>query len=91
MKHYNVITCPYCNCNNLKKNGHSENGTQRWFCKNCKKSFQLKYTYNANKPGVKDKIMELILNSSVVGDISRVLKISKNTVMSELKKKNPKK
>jgi transposase-like protein len=44
------------------------------------------YHYNAHKPGVKAQIAELTLNSSGVRDISRILEISKNTVVSELKK-----
>ena len=91
MKHYHLITCTYCNCDDLVKNGHSENNTQRWVCNKCGKSFQLEYTYNARKPGVKDKIIELTMNSCGVRDISRTLQIDKNTVVSELKKKNRKK
>jgi hypothetical protein len=46
----------------------------------------LNYRYNARKQGVKEQITELTLNSSGVRDISRILKINKNTVISELKK-----
>ncbi|KAA6316107.1 hypothetical protein EZS27_033540, partial [termite gut metagenome] len=42
--------------------------------------------YNARKQGIKDKIIEMTLNSSGVRDIGRVLKISKDTVVSLLKK-----
>lgn len=91
MKHYHIIICPYCKCEDLVKNGHSENNTQRWKCNCCDKSFQLEYTYNAYKPGIKEKIEEMTINSSGVRDISRTLKISKNTIISELKKKNQKK
>ena len=75
--------------------GHSENGTQRWFCNDCRKSFQLTYRYNARKPGVKEQITELTLNSSGVRDtayfvrstsIGRILGINPNTVVAELKK-----
>jgi transposase len=86
MYHYHTIKCTYCTSTNLVKNGHSENGTQRWVCNECKKSFQLNYNYNARKPGVKEQITELTLNSSGVRDIGRILKISKNTVVTELKK-----
>lgn len=72
----------------FSKNGHSENGTQRYRCKSCKKSFQLDYSYLAWKPGMKEKIDEQILNSSGVRDTARVLEINKNTVISHLKKKN---
>jgi insertion element IS1 protein InsB len=86
MKHYHLITCTYCGGEDLVKNGHSENGMQRWRCKTCKKSFQLAYRYKAWKPGVKDQIVELTMNSSGVRDISRILQIDKNTVIAELKK-----
>lgn len=87
MKQYIEILCRYCQSDNLVKNGRSENGTQRYRCNECLKSFQNDYRYNAHKPGVKEQIIEQTLNSSGVRDISRNLGISKNTVMSELKKK----
>ena len=86
MKHYFVVTCIHCGSDDLVKNGHSENNTQRWRCNNCEKSFQLEYRYNAWKPGIKEQIIELTMNSSGVRDISRTLEINKNTVISELKK-----
>ena len=86
MEHKEVIHCVHCQHTDLVKNGHSENGTQRWRCKQCRKSFQLVYCYNARRPGVKEQITELTLNSSGVRDISRILKISQNTVITELKK-----
>jgi len=86
MKHIQEILCPHCSGSSLRKNGHSENGTQRWRCNACKKSFQLSYRYNARKPGVKEQIAVFTLNSSGVRDIGRILGINKNTVVSELKK-----
>ena len=95
MKHTQDIKCTHCSGTDLQKNGHSENGTQRWRCLNCRKSFQLSYRYNARKPGVKEQITVLTLNSSGVRDtsyfvrstsIGRSLKINKNTIIAELKK-----
>ena len=86
MRHYKSIKCIHCSGSNLVKNGHSENKTQRWHCNDCNKNFQLDYRYNARIPGIKEKIYELTLNSSGVRDIGRILKISKNTVITELKK-----
>jgi transposase len=86
MKHYHLITCPFCHNDDLVKNGHNPNGGQRWRCNNCKKSFQLEYKYNACQAGVKDTIIQQTLNSSGVRDISRNLKINKNTVVAVLKK-----
>jgi transposase-like protein len=87
MKQYIRIICRHCGSDDLVKNGHSENGTQRYRCNHCKKNFQTDYSYNARRPGTKEQIEKQTLNSSGVRDISRNLGISKNTVISELKKK----
>ncbi|MFV0472133.1 MAG: IS1-like element transposase [Paludibacteraceae bacterium] len=86
MKHYQSITCPHCNGDNISKAGKSENGSQRWLCNSCKKRFMLEYRYTARKPGIKEKIIELTLNSSGVRDIERTLKVHRDTVTSTLKK-----
>ena len=82
-----TIKCPHCCNTDLQKNGHSENGTQRWRCKGCLKSFQLSYTDKASEPGVKGQIDKLILNSAGVRDTARALSINKNTGIDCLKKK----
>ncbi|MGR0480192.1 MAG: transposase-like zinc-binding domain-containing protein [Candidatus Electronema sp. V4] len=87
MKQYIEIKCRHCGAEDLVKNGLIENGTQRYRCNKCKKSFQHDYTYNAWKPGVKEQIEMQTLNSGGVRDISRTLDISKSTVISELRKK----
>jgi transposase-like protein len=86
MVHYQIIHCPHCQGTDLQKNGKSPNDTQRWYCKGCTKYFRLDYRYNACKQGIKDTIIEMTLNGSGVRDIGRVLKISKDTVCSDLKK-----
>jgi transposase-like protein len=86
MVHYQTIHCFNCQGTDLQKNGKCPCGTQRWYCKGCKKYFRLDYHYNACKPGVKEKIIDMTLNGSGVRDIGRVLGVSKNTVCSDLKK-----
>lgn len=88
MVHHEEIHCRYCESRDLVKNGHSRNGTQRWRCNECTKSFQRTYSYNAHKPGVKAQIDNQTVNSSGVRDIARNLGISPNTVCSHLKKKS---
>ncbi|WP_423062837.1 IS1-like element transposase [Candidiatus Paracoxiella cheracis] len=51
-----------------------------------KNTFLLDYTHNARAPGVKDKIVDMAMNGSGVRDTARVLRISINTVIGELKK-----
>jgi insertion element IS1 protein InsB len=89
MEQFIQIKCRHCQSEDLVKNGRSENGTQRYRCNTCKGSFQLDYTYNAWKEGVKEQIDSQTLNSSGVRDIARNLKIAKRTVTQHLKKKAP--
>ncbi len=86
MIHQEKISCPSCQGNNLVKNGHSRNGTQRWRCNGCGISFQRDYTYTAHRPGIKEQIDQQTLNSSGVRDIARNLGINPNTVCNHLKK-----
>lgn len=83
MEYITTITCPHCHCADLQKNGHSENGAQRWHCKGRKRSFQLSHRYRAREPGVKEQIDLLPLNSSEVWDTKGVLGINKGTVMPQ--------
>ena len=82
------VKCPHCDYEGKKivKAGLSSSGKQRYHCRFCGRYFQLDYVYNACKPGVKEQIVELAMNSSGVRDTTRVLKISINTVISTLKK-----
>jgi transposase-like protein len=86
MIHQEARHCLYCTSNDLVKNGKSANGIQRWRCNSCKKGFRFDYRYNACKAGISEKIIELTMNGSGVRDIGRVLRISKDTVCSVLKK-----
>ncbi len=84
------VKCPTCSQNVVVKFGTSPTGKQRYQCKNSscdKNTFILDYSRNGDIPGVKDKIIDMALNGSGIRDTARVLKISINTVLSELKKR----
>ena len=49
----------------------------------------LVYRYRAYITGVKEQVVDMAINGSGVRDTARVLKISKKTVMSTLKKNLP--
>ena len=84
------VACVQCHqTRGVVKNGKAETGHQRYLCRNCKKSFQLEYVYNANQPGTHDQIIEMTMNGSGVRDIGRVLKISPTTVITHLKNFRP--
>lgn len=83
------VRCRYCDGDEVSKAGITENGTQRFRCRICKKYSQLEYRYNGHKTGIADTIVEMAMNGSGVRDTSRVLKISQNTVIRRLKKISP--
>lgn len=91
MKHYLLKSCRYCCSSDLVKNGKSLSGHQRSRCNSCRRSFQLNYDYNAYIVGVDEAIESQTLNRSGIRDIGRNLKISKDTVVNRLKKKQSRK
>ncbi|MCL2287725.1 MAG: IS1-like element transposase, partial [Candidatus Bathyarchaeota archaeon] len=78
--------CIHCRSEAVVKMGKQTNGTPRCKCNTCKKTFQTQYTNNGATPQTKQMIIKMSLNGSGIRDISRVLDISQNTVMSVLKK-----
>ena len=47
----------------------------------------LEYRYNAYQPDIKQQAVEMAINESVIRDTSRVLKVSKTTVLKTLRSK----
>jgi len=85
------VKCPYCGSEDVVKNGKQKSGAQRYMCRNSEcehKTFQLEYKNNASKPGMHEKIIEMVMNGSGTRDTGRVLKISKDTVTKVLKKRS---
>ena len=80
------VRCIHCNSKEVLKSGKQSNGTPRCKCKKCGKTFQTEYLNVGSKPEIKQMIIKLSLNGSGIRDISRVLGVDKNTVMSVLKK-----
>ena len=87
---FEAVECPTCGGVDIHRHGQSATGKKRYIClnPNCmRKTFILDYTYQAYRPEVKQQIEEMAINGSGIRDTGRVLKISTNTVIKELKKK----
>ncbi|AWK13630.1 hypothetical protein CCS41_02570 [Candidatus Fukatsuia symbiotica] len=54
-------------------------------CLSCKRTFQLDYSYNTCKAGVKEQVVDMAMKSSGIRDTARVLSISINVVIRILK------
>ena len=85
------VRCPYCHTDQVVKRGKTETGKQRYRCQNSASfhaSFVLDPAYSGHLPEVKRQIVDMALNGSGIRDTARVLGVSSNTVLRELKKKN---
>jgi len=81
------VLCPVCQQPEaVYRHGKATDGTQRYRCVTCRRTFQLQYRQKAHEPGVRAKITAMALNGSGIRDTARVLGISAQTVMGELKK-----
>src|SRR5215470_16723956 len=87
-----VLHCPNCQGTDIVRHGKTRQGKQRYRCreKGCAgRTFLLEYAYAGQSPAVKQQIVDMAMNASGIRDTARVLHISPNTVLAELKKKAP--
>jgi insertion element IS1 protein InsB len=84
------VRCPYGHSDEIVKRGKTRRGTQRYLCHNTAcipRSFLLEYIYQGRLPEVKQQIIDMSLNASGIRDTARVLRISTDTVLRELRQK----
>lgn len=84
------ICCPHCDSDDVVKCGKTAAGKQRYLCQDAAcshRTFLLDYSYRACLPEVKKEIIDMAINGSGVRDTGRVLGISRNTVVSTLRKR----
>lgn len=79
------MKCKKCNENTIK-NGRHPNGSQRYYCKMCRKSYVLQYSDKAYEHNVNRGIVALLMEGVGIRSTSRLLNISKTTVISRIKK-----
>ncbi|WP_114426001.1 IS1-like element IS1N family transposase [Klebsiella pneumoniae] len=84
------IHCPRCQSAQVYRHGQNPKGHDRFRCRDCHRVFQLTYTYEARKPGIKELITEMAFNGAGVRNTARTLKIGINTVIRTFKKFTPK-
>ena len=82
-----AVYCPACaQPEAVYRHGKTRDGRQRYHCTACRRTFQLQYRHRIHEPGTRQQITDMTLNGSGVRDTARVLGISPQTVMGELKK-----
>jgi transposase-like protein len=84
------IKCLPCESTDVIRHGRTSNEKQRFLCRNngCGKTFIQNYSDKGRLPEIKQRIVDMAVNGSGIRDTARVLGISPDTVMSELKKRD---
>jgi transposase-like protein len=87
-----ILHCPYCQGTDIVRHGTTSEGKQRYRCRTCRlgrgRTFLLAYAYAGLSPAVKQQIVDMAMNASGIRDTARMLHVSPNTVLKELKKRN---
>ena len=84
-----ALHCPHCHGTDMVRHGQTRPGKQRYRCREPRcagRTFLLDYSCRGQSPAVKEQIIEMAMNASGIRDTARVLHVSTNTVMAELKK-----
>lgn len=84
-----VLHCPHCYGTDIVRYGQTRQDKQRYQCREKRyagRTFLQEYSYPGHLPAVKEQTVEMVLNASGIRDTARVLHVSTNMVMKELKK-----
>jgi transposase-like protein len=88
---YLPLECPSCkDTKSIVRFGKASNNKQRYCCQNdacSRKTFIVGYDNKGWLKDVKDKIIDMAVNGSGIRDTARVLGISRETVLSTIKKR----
>ena len=78
------LCCPHCGCANIKKHG-KEHGHQRWYCKDCHKTFAGRsdtILFSSKlKPGQLRRMLSLLSDGVLTHQIAHQVKVSIQTVI----------
>ena len=82
---FEEITCPSCASRHVVKNGTTSNRKQKYLCRVCRRQFIRNYKYQGCRPEIRSLIVPMTLNGSGIRDITRVLRVSINTVLKVIR------
>lgn len=75
------VYCPRCDSALVYRHSQNPKGQSCFLCRECCSVFQLTYTYQARKPGVKGLIVDMAFNGAGIRDTARTLKVGINTCL----------
>ena len=82
------LKCYHCQSENLVRNGKTNNGKQRYICKDCGKMSRDNPAPNGNSSKERERILRAYQERSSLRGLTRTFGVARNTVSRWLKKKD---
>ncbi len=84
-----ILTCIYCQSDQLVRNGHAPNGKQKYRCRACGRQSRENPSSHAYPETRREEILRVYEERSSLRGLVRTFRVSRTTVTSWLKKKLP--
>ena len=82
-----TLTCPHCHSPNLKRNGHTTDGRQRYRCLDCGKQHRENPRERGYTEAEKDIIIKASQERSSLRGLQRTFGVDRHTISDWIKKK----
>ncbi len=83
------LRCRHCDSANIVRNGLTTNGKQRFLCHDCRRRSRVNPQPNGYTDEEREEILRAYEERSSLRGLSRTFGVSRNTVSSWLKKRQP--
>ena len=84
-----TLQCRHCQSKNLVRNGRTTNGKQRYLCNDCGRRSRENPQPNGYTEAEREMILRAYEERSSLRGLERTFQVSRNTVSSWIKKKQP--
>jgi transposase-like protein len=81
-----TLSCPYCQSQNLKRNGHVKDGRQRYRCNDCSRQFRENPREWAYSQKERETIIKASQERSSLRGLERTFGVSRHSVANWIKK-----
>jgi len=82
-----TLRCPYCKSDALVRNGRAPNGKQKYLCRACQRQNREDPTPYAYSDKRREEILRAYEERSSLRDLERTFGVSRQTVVTWIKKK----
>ena len=82
-----TLKCPYCESDDMVRNGRAPNGKQKYLCKACKRQTRENPASHGYSEKERERILKAYQERSSLRGLKRTFGVERNTVTKWIKKK----